>query len=75
MALDPELVEHLMTLQSGQTALATKIDNIDRAVNGNGQPGLAQKVEELQASKNRMYGLGAAITFLSAVGEWLLHRR
>lgn len=68
------ILEHLVELKSGQAELSARIQGLEKAVLGDGQPGLAQKVEALEASKNRVWGVGAAITFLGGIAEWLLHR-
>jgi len=68
------ILEHLVELKSGQAALSARMVNVEKLVGGNGQPGLAQKVEDLEASRNRMWGIGAAVTFIGGIAEWLFHR-
>ena len=55
--------------------LDERTERIDRTLNGNGQPGLVQKVEGLEASKNRVWGVGAAVTFIGGLVEYLFHRK
>ena len=66
--------QHLLDLVATVARMEAKLDAIDRGVNGNGMPGLKQKVEELEASKNRVWGVGAAVTFIGGIAEWLFHR-
>jgi hypothetical protein len=67
--------DHIVELAAAVARIEAKLDVIDRGVNGNGQPGLKQKVEDLEASKNRVWGVGAAVTFFAGLAEWLLHRK
>jgi hypothetical protein len=67
---DQQAAEILETLGR----LDERTSRIDKAVNGNGQPGLAQKVEDLEASRNRLAGAGAVGAFLIGVAEWFFHR-
>lgn len=69
------LLEHIMEIKVSIANSSARLTAIEKAVSGNGQPGLAQKVEDLQASKNWMWGLGTAVTFLAGIAEWLFHRR
>jgi len=55
--------------------LDERTENIERAVLGNGQVGLKQKVEDLEASRNRVWGVGAAVTFIGGIVEYLIHRK
>ena len=67
--------EHVIELIASVARIEAKLDAIDKGVNGNGMPGLKQKVEELEASKNRVWGVGSAIVFIGGVLEWFLHRK
>ena len=66
--------DHIIALTAAVARIEAKLDGISRDVSGNGQPGLVQKVEDLEASRNRMWGAGAVLTFLGGVAEWLFHR-
>lgn len=55
-------------------AIDARLANIEKLVGGNGQPGLKQKVEDLEAANNRTKGAFAVIAFIGGVLEWLLHR-
>jgi hypothetical protein len=49
--------------------LVEKIDNIDHAVLGNGQPGHEQRIQALEASRNETRGaLWLLSFFFSAIG-------
>lgn len=69
-----ELLTHIIQIKERQASLFEKVENIEKAVGGNGQPGLMQKVEELQASKNRIWGAGTVLAVLAGAAEWFLHR-
>lgn len=47
---------------------------IKHEVAGNGQPGLRQRVEDLEASRNKVWGGLGVLTALGSVIEWLIHR-
>lgn len=65
---DEQVVKIMETLGK----LDERTENIEKAVLGNGQPGLAQKVEELEAHKNRTIGGVAVLSFLlTAIWGWL----
>jgi hypothetical protein len=66
--------DHIIELTAAVSRIEAKVESIDRGVNGNGQPGLKQRVEDLEASKNRMWGMGTAGAFLLGVAEYLFHR-
>ena len=70
-----EIDDHVIALTAAVARIESKLDAIDKGVNGNGQPGLAQKVEELEASKNRAWGVGTAVAFLGGLAEWFFHRK
>ena len=77
--MDDPVVQHLIEIKAALATQGQKLDNVERAVLGNGQPGLAQKVEELEAHKNRANG---ALMVLTVVGtgiwgalEYLFHLR
>jgi len=55
--------------------LKQSVDTIEKEVTGNGQPGLRQRVEDLEASKNRLWGIGGAITFIGGIAEYFIHRK
>jgi hypothetical protein len=56
-----------------------RLSGIEKAVTGNGQPGLAQKVADLEAYKNKQIGiltvLGALVTSAWGFLEYLFHYR
>jgi hypothetical protein len=57
--------------------LKSQIESIERAVSGNGMPGLKQKVEILEANQNKAAGaIGLLMAFggiLWAVLEYVFH--
>jgi putative N-acetylmannosamine-6-phosphate epimerase len=55
--------------------LSADVETVKHAVMGNGQPGLVQRVDSLEANKNQLWGVGGAITFLAGVAEWFFHRK
>ena len=67
--------EHILELTAAVARIEAKLDAVDKGLNGNGMPGLKQKVEDLEASKNRVWGVGAALTFFAGLAEWLLHKK
>lgn len=66
--------DHIIELAAAVARIEAKLESIDKGVNGNGMPGLKQKVEDLEASKNRMWGAGALGTFLLGIAEYFYHR-
>lgn len=74
-AMSDSQQDYNIALAAAVARIEAKVDAIDRSVNGNGQPGLVQKIEELEASKNRIWGVGAALTFIGGVAEYLFHRK
>jgi hypothetical protein len=71
--MDNDVITHLIEIKSTLSAQDVKLDKLESAVLGNGQPGLMQKVEDLQSAKNWTWGAGSAITFLLGMLETLLH--
>jgi hypothetical protein len=59
--------------------LDERTERIEREVVGNGQPGLKQRVEDLEAAKNRTIGgigvIGAIGTFIWGGLEYIFHFR
>ena len=55
--------------------LDTRTEMIERILLGNGQPGLAQKVEALEGSRNLLWGMGSAVTVLTGIFEYFWHRK
>lgn len=74
MISEDALLQHIVDIKSGIGNIDTRLGGLERAVTGNGQPGLVQKVESLDGSRKWFAGAGAAITFLLGVAEWLIHR-
>ena len=77
---DPlDLLPHILDIKVGQAKLDTRMASIEKAVVGNGQPGLAQKVEGLEAVTNRLWGVGAVVTTIGAgllsLLEYAFHRQ
>lgn len=70
---DNEIVAHLIDIKSNLAAQDVKLEKLENAVLGGGQPGLAQKVETLQTSQSWTRGVGTGIAFLLGVLETLLH--
>lgn len=77
--MDDQLVQRLIEIKGDLGSIKENLGRqderlitIETAVMGNGQPGLAQKVEALQSAKNWTWGFGAAITFLlGSIESWL----
>lgn len=69
----------LLPIMEKLGGMEARIENIEKAVSGNGMPGLAQKVEDLQEKQNKVAG---AVTVLGGIGavvwgvlEWAFHFR
>lgn len=69
------IIEHLVELKGGQAELSARMGSLEKAVLGDGQPGLAQKVESLEASRNRVWGIGSAVVFIGGIAEYFFHRK
>ena len=72
--MENEIIQHLIDIKTEQASQGARLDLIERAVSGNGQPGLAQKVERLEAEKNWVRGIGSAVVFFWGTIEWYFHR-
>ena len=72
MALSDEQV-HKIVETLGRLDERTAL--IEKYILGNGQPGLAQKVEALEGSRNLLWGMGSAITLIGGLVEWIIHRK
>ncbi len=70
---DNEIVAHLIDIKSNLASQDVKLEKLEIAVLGNGQPGIAQKVEALQSSQSWTKGVGAGVAFLLGVLETILH--
>lgn len=68
------IFEHIMEIKSAQAETLAIVTVIAHDVNGNGQPGLKQKVEELQEWKSKQIGALAVFGALGGVLEYLFHR-
>lgn len=64
------LLDHLIDIKQTLAGQNEKLDALERAVLGNGQPGLTQRVETLEGAKNRLWGAGAVVTFLAGLAEF-----
>lgn len=71
--MDNEFFQHIIEIKESQARTETKVEAIEKELLGNGQPGIKQRVEELEGSKRHLYGIGAAITFLGTIFEYLVH--
>lgn len=71
---DPVL-DHLMDIKTELAYQTAKLDVIDKVINGNGQPGLVQKVGNLENNKNWLWGMGTAVSAVAGMFEWLFHRK
>lgn len=69
-----ELFQHIMDLKSGQAAQNERLKNIEKAVGGNGQPGLKQRIEAIELAAAAARGVGKAAAWLggSALGLMLI---
>ena len=68
------LVEKVSSMSETIGRLDGNMEIIKNAVLGDGQPGLIQRVGELEGSRNKMWGFGSAVTFMLGILEWVLHR-
>ena len=68
--MDNEIVNHLIDIKTNLASQDVRLEKIETAVLGNGQPGLAQKVESLEAHKNWLWGAGATISTLLGWIGW-----
>lgn len=71
--MDDQIVAHLIEIKENLKAQDVRLESIETAVMGNGQPGLAQKVEALQTGHSWTRGVGAGIVFLLGTLETWLH--
>lgn len=71
--MDDQIVTHLIDIKQNLGRQDERLEAIETAVMGNGQPGLAQKVEALQRDRNWTWGLGAGLTFVLATLESWFH--
>jgi hypothetical protein len=71
-ALDDKVMLEIMETLG---RIDTRTAMLERVLLGNGQPGLAQKVEALEGSRNLLWGMGSAVTFIGGLAEWLFHRK
>ena len=53
----------------------SKTEALERAILGNGQPGLTQRVQDLEESRARMWGATAVLGTLAGIAEWFFHRK
>jgi len=53
-------------------AIKKSIENLEKAVLGNGQPGLSQKVQELEVNQGKVVGGGLVVSGLLALWQ-LIH--
>ena len=67
----PDMLALLLDIRDGQARLTAEVLNLKRAVEGNGQPGLVQRMESLENSRSRLRGAGTAATVLwSIITAW-----
>jgi len=71
--MDDQIVKHLIDIKENLSAQDVRLEKIETAVMGNGQPGLAQKVEALQSGTSWTRGVGAGIVFLLGALETWFH--
>jgi len=67
--------DHTVVIVTSIARIEAKLDAVVKSVNGNGMPGLVQKIDALEASKNRVWGMGAAMAFIIGLAEWFFHRK
>ena len=70
-----KILETLGRLAGEAAAANARADLIAKEVNGNGQPGIRQRVDDLEASKNRIWGALGAVSFLAGLVEFFLHHK
>ena len=71
--MDNDIVAHLIDIKENLGRQDERLEKIETAVLGNGQPGLSQKVETLQSSNSWTRGVGAGIIFLLGTLETWFH--
>ena len=69
-----KILEHLIILNGQMSGVQASLRHILAAVDGNGQPGLQQKVASLEKTKNRLVGAWFAVTGLLGLVDWLWTR-
>lgn len=61
-----KITDHLIEIKQSQAKMGEQLDRLYTAVDGSEtNPGLMQRVGSLEASRNKMWGAGAAL-----VGIW-----
>lgn len=70
--MNDEITSEIMRLLG---KLDADSETLKKAVLGNGSPGLAQRVDSLESSRDRMWGAGAILGSLAGVAEWFFHRK
>lgn len=71
--MDDQIVRHLIDIKENLGRQDERLEKIETAVLGNGQPGLVQKVESLQKNTSWTRGVGAGIVFLLGTLETWFH--
>ena len=73
----PGLDDHLIFLTSAVARIEARLTNIEKAIAGNGMPGLVQKVEALEQHQSKITG---GVTVIGVLGaslwgflEYLFH--
>lgn len=68
-----ESLEQINKIMEILGRLDERTERTDKEISGNGQPGLKQRVSDLEASKNRLWGFGSATLALGGAFEFLWH--
>lgn len=74
MSDSSDVLSHIIELKESVGRIEQKVDTAVRAIEGNGQPGLRQRVESLESDRSKMWGVGAAVTFVGGAFEFMAHR-
>jgi hypothetical protein len=71
--MDRETSDHIIQIKESQARSEADMYAIKRELLGNGQPGIKQRVEQLEADRSKFYGMVAGMTFLGGIFQWIIH--
>ena len=78
MSNDP-ILENLLELKESVGGINERLDRLHAAIDGNGQPGLQQRVQSLEQARSKLtgiaFGIGAVWTGLITLIEYLFQHR
>lgn len=67
--------KHLLEIAKTLGELKKGQEIMQKALLGNGNPGLLQRVEDLETSRGRLWGVGGTLAALAGAAEWFFHRK